>query len=237
MCLNGLIISREMSNAISDPELLLLIQERLTKLELEAAVIEENEEEDEFDEDYDDDDEEYDSDEDDDDARPKSKYSQLGSELAALDRMQSRERERQLVRSYMGQEFAIIDERKAQDRARNTQLVRSYQIEGVGSKALPAQYHFKEAPAFDLRMAQNRHHTGSHYVMAGNNNYFAFHITPHIIIMAGSKQFQRGVRVKGVVSRHSKQAALRNGIALSSKGKISKKARLRRKQSLARSEI
>ena len=29
--------------------------------------------------------------------------------------------------------------------------------------------------------------------------------------MAGTKQFQKGVRVKGVVARHSKQAAIRNG--------------------------
>lgn len=214
-----------MSSTVPDQELLLLIQERLAKLELEAAEMENEDdfdEEDCDDEDYDSD-EDYDTDEDDEEdneyLRTKSKYSQLGHELAALDKMKNRERERQLVRSYMGQEFAIVDERRAHERARNTQLVRSYQIEGVGSKALPAQYHFKEAPAFDLRMAQNRHHTGSHYVMAG------------------SKQFQRGVRVKGVVSRHSKQAALRNGVVLASKGKISKKARLRRKQSLARSEI
>ena len=38
----------------------------------------------------------------------------------------------------------------------------------------------------------NRHHASSHYVMAGG------------------VQFQRGCRVKGVVSRHSRQAAIRN---------------------------
>jgi hypothetical protein len=61
------------------------------------------------------------------------------------------------------------------------------------TKANPSTYYTKEMPAHDKLAAANVHHTGSHYVMAG------------------SKQFQRGVRVKGVVSRHSKQAAVRNG--------------------------
>lgn len=64
-----------------------------------------------------------------------------------------------------------------------------------GSKAIASQYFTKELPAHDARAAANVHHTGSHYVMAGG------------------KQFQKGVRVKGVVSRHSKQAARRNGPA------------------------
>jgi RNase P protein component len=61
------------------------------------------------------------------------------------------------------------------------------------SKANPSTFYTKELPADDKVARANVHHTGSHYVMAG------------------SKQFQRGVRVKGVVSRHSKQAAIRNG--------------------------
>lgn len=75
----------------------------------------------------------------------------------------------------------------------NQQLVKSFQQEGLGSKALPSQYVHKQEAAFDARRAANVHHTSSHYVMAGG------------------VQFQRGVRVKGVVSRHSKQAARRNG--------------------------
>ena len=62
-----------------------------------------------------------------------------------------------------------------------------------GSKANPSTYYCKEKPAHDEYAAANVHHTGSHYVMAG------------------TKQFLKGVRVKGVVSRHSKQAAIRNG--------------------------
>jgi hypothetical protein len=84
-------------------------------------------------------------------------------------------------------------EQRQRDGRENQQLVRSFQHEGMGSKALPSQYVHKQGAAFDSRMAENRHHTGSHYVMAGG------------------VQFQRGVRVKGVVSRHSKQAAVRNG--------------------------
>mmetsp|Transcript_6138 Transcript_6138/g.15140 ORF Transcript_6138/g.15140 Transcript_6138/m.15140 type:complete len:89 (+) Transcript_6138:2-268(+) len=63
----------------------------------------------------------------------------------------------------------------------------------IGSKALPAQYQHKADTTHDKTASAVRHHTGSHYHMAG------------------SVQFQRGVRVKGVVSRHSKQAAVRNG--------------------------
>ena len=198
---------RGMSDVVSDEEVLRLIRERLAKLEVEAGCNDQNE-----------DDSDSDEFEDDDDFL-NSKYGELGNELAELDEMQERERERQLVRSYLGQELAAVNARDTQDKERNYMLSRCYQYEGVGSKALPSQYHYKPGAAFDLRRAQNIHHTSSHYVMAG------------------SKQFQRGVRVKGVVSRHSRQAALRNGVVLDGKGKLSKKARLRRKQSLARSEI
>jgi len=62
-----------------------------------------------------------------------------------------------------------------------------------GSKAIASQYYHRQFETFDKTAAAVRHHTGSHYVMAGG------------------VQFQRGERVKGVVSRHSKQAAVRNG--------------------------
>lgn len=60
---------------------------------------------------------------------------------------------------------------------------------GIGSKALPSQYHYKPDEADNAAKRAIVHHTGSHYHMAG------------------SRQFQRGVRVKGVVSRHSTQGA------------------------------
>jgi hypothetical protein len=62
-----------------------------------------------------------------------------------------------------------------------------------GSNAIPSQYNHKKDVVNDTTANANRHHTSSHYVMAGG------------------VQFQRGCRVKGVVSRHSKQAAVRNG--------------------------
>ncbi len=62
-----------------------------------------------------------------------------------------------------------------------------------GSKAIPSQYYHKKYVVNDTTANANRHHTGSHYVMAGG------------------VQFQRGCRIKGVVSRHSHQAAVRNG--------------------------
>jgi len=57
------------------------------------------------------------------------------------------------------------------------------------SKALPSNYVYPPSPADNAEKRAIVHHTGSHYHMAG------------------SKQFQRGVRVKGVISRHSKQGA------------------------------
>jgi hypothetical protein len=57
------------------------------------------------------------------------------------------------------------------------------------SKAIASQFHYKEKPADNAAARAVVHHTGSHYHMAGG------------------VQFQRGVRVKGVVSRHSKQGA------------------------------
>lgn len=112
-----------------------------------------------------------------------------GDQLTSSASKQSR-----LVKGLKESRDIIADlEQRNQNAERNQQLVKSFQLEGVGSKAIPSQYVHKESPAFDARMSENRHHTGSHYVMAGG------------------VQFQRGVRVKGVVSRHSRQAAIRNG--------------------------
>ena len=62
-----------------------------------------------------------------------------------------------------------------------------------GTNSIPSQYYHKKDVVNDTTANANRHHTSSHYVMACG------------------VQFQRGCRVKGVVSRHSRQAAVRNG--------------------------
>jgi hypothetical protein len=80
------------------------------------------------------------------------------------------------------------------DKNRNKQLASCSNFESdMGSKAIPSQYYHKKDVVNDVTANAVRHHTGSHYVMAGG------------------VQFQRGCRVKGVVSRHSHQAAVRNG--------------------------
>lgn len=77
---------------------------------------------------------------------------------------------------------------------------------GGHSKALAAQFTFKASFADDKHARALTHHGyggfggGAHYTMAG------------------SKQFQRGVRIKGVVSRHSRQAAKRNGMRMRQQG-------------------
>mmetsp|Transcript_20834 Transcript_20834/g.24618 ORF Transcript_20834/g.24618 Transcript_20834/m.24618 type:complete len:183 (-) Transcript_20834:93-641(-) len=62
------------------------------------------------------------------------------------------------------------------------------------SKANPSTFYTKQMPAHDKVAAANTHHTSSHYVMAA------------------SKSFQKN-KQKGLVSRHSRQAAIRNGKA------------------------
>mmetsp|Transcript_113774 Transcript_113774/g.170168 ORF Transcript_113774/g.170168 Transcript_113774/m.170168 type:complete len:253 (-) Transcript_113774:593-1351(-) len=59
----------------------------------------------------------------------------------------------------------------------------------MSSKALPAQFYHRQDAADNAERRAIIHHTSSHYVMAG------------------SRQYERGVRVKGVVMRHSRQGA------------------------------
>jgi hypothetical protein len=80
---------------------------------------------------------------------------------------------------------------KKQNKIMIKNLVKETNISG--SNAIPSQYYHKKDVVNDTTANAYRHHTGSHYVMAGG------------------VQFQRGCRVKGVVSRHSRQAAVRNG--------------------------
>ena len=93
-----------------------------------------------------------------------------------------------------------INERN-KDQARNRQLVQYAMMEAnstVGSKALPGQYHYKADAAHNAATSAIRHHFGAG---GGGSHYH----------MAGSKQFQKGLRLDGIVSRHSRQAAVRNG--------------------------
>lgn len=67
--------------------------------------------------------------------------------------------------------------------------------EGKLTKALPAQFQHAHDPSFDARQSANRHHAGSHYHTAS------------------TKAYLKGERTPGMVARHSRQAAVRNGIA------------------------
>lgn len=69
-------------------------------------------------------------------------------------------------------------------------------------KAIPSTYVYAPSPADNAAKRAIVHHTGSHYHMAG------------------SKQFQRGVRVKGTISRHSKQGAKLQAARISSKNML-----------------
>ena len=80
---------------------------------------------------------------------------------------------------------------KKQNKIMMKNLVKDSSISS--SNAIPSQFYHKKDEVNDTTANAYRHHTSSHYVMAGG------------------VQFQRGCRVKGVVSRHSRQAAIRNG--------------------------
>lgn len=76
-----------------------------------------------------------------------------------------------------------------QQRATNKILGRQMARTKGNSKAIASNFVHKEKAADNPAARAIVHHAGSHYHMAG------------------SRQFQRGVRVKGVISRHSKQGA------------------------------
>ena len=104
------------------------------------------------------------------------------------------ERTRRLVRHGASQQQRLATSLLQRDEQlrRNQMLARSAARTMRGqqaSKALPSQFVYQPSPADNAAARAIVHHTGSHYHMAGG------------------VQFQRGVRVKGVVSRHSKQGA------------------------------
>jgi hypothetical protein len=65
-------------------------------------------------------------------------------------------------------EMELSLDEKQRERARNKALVMAAMHEGnVGTKALAAQFYHKEEAVHDKTANAVRHHTGSHYVMAG----------------------------------------------------------------------
>jgi len=71
---------------------------------------------------------------------------------------------------------------------------------GNSSKANASTFVHKKDAAHNKRMAANVHHWGA----GGGGSHY---------MMAGSKSVLKGNKAKGVVSRHSRQAAMRNGKA------------------------
>jgi hypothetical protein len=163
-----------------------------------------------------------DDDDDDDDDEREGKEEEDKQELLAQVKRRIEELETELVQSgkpgsgssntisrneKMKDRAALLKEmqltirKDANEKARNRQLLQSAMFEGNrngSSKALPGQYFFKESEAHDQTASAVRHHFGAG---GGGSHYH----------MAASKQFNKGLRLDGVVSRHSKQAAVRNG--------------------------
>jgi hypothetical protein len=80
-------------------------------------------------------------------------------------------------------------------------LARIAAVEKGNTKAIPSQYVYKQDVADNAAKRAMVHHAGSHYHMAG------------------SHQFQKGVRVQGVISRHSKQGAKMQAARMSNRNK------------------
>lgn len=102
--------------------------------------------------------------------------------------------DRRLIRHGVSQQRLATSLLQRDEQLRRNQMLarsaaRTMRTAGNSSKALPSQFVHQPSPADNAAARAIVHHTGSHYHMAGG------------------VQFQRGVRVKGVVSRHSKQGA------------------------------
>ena len=64
---------------------------------------------------------------------------------------------------------SITNKDKAKENYTNRKLVQCAMLEGyIGSKALPSQYEHKADTTHDKTACAVRHHTGSHYHMAGS---------------------------------------------------------------------
>lgn len=123
--------------------------------------------------------------------KAKEQQIPLTPEEIEANRLKTAQAIQELLSLHDSQQRSIAQEKDRYKVVTNSMLFDTNKNQG--SKVNPSTYYYREDPAHDAYAAANIHHTGSHYVMAG------------------TKQFLKGVRVKGVVSRHSKQAAIRNG--------------------------
>jgi len=87
-----------------------------------------------------------------------------------------------------------------QQRRTCSQLAKWHQLAKGNSKAIASTYVYKPNFAFNASRAAIVHHWGGG---GGGSHYHS----------AGTKLFNKGFRLRGVVMRHSHQAALRNGKA------------------------
>lgn len=71
--------------------------------------------------------------------------------------------------------------------------------EGKYTKAIPSQFYHKESAAHNKATAAIKHHWGA----GGGGSHYN---------MASTKGYLKGDRIPGMVARHSKQAAIRNGL-------------------------
>ena len=103
------------------------------------------------------------------------------------------EKEKEVARNNHVFEDSVAAERARlrEERKKNQLLLKNMMSAKGNSKAIASQYSYRIDPADDPTRRAVVHHTGSHYVNAH------------------SRAFKVGDKVKGLVARHSRQAAIR----------------------------
>ena len=103
------------------------------------------------------------------------------------------EKEKEVARNNHVFEDSVAAERARlrEERKKNQLLLKNMMSAKGNSKAIASQYSYRIDPADDPTRRAIVHHTGSHYVNAH------------------SRAFKVGDKVKGLVARHSRQAAIR----------------------------
>ena len=103
------------------------------------------------------------------------------------------EKEREVARNNHVFEDSVAAERARlrEEKKKNQILLKNMMSAKGNSKAIASQYSYRIDPADDPTRRAIVHHTGSHYVNAH------------------SRAFKVGDKVKGLVARHSRQAAIR----------------------------
>ncbi len=93
----------------------------------------------------------------------------LRQRIAQLEVVETTQTTTRLSNSVLYSMSSLADKHAQKERYNNRKLVQLHMLEGsIGSKALPSQFEHKADTTHDITASAVRHHTGSHYHMAGS---------------------------------------------------------------------